>query len=75
VVLRVTETGEVRFGGQPIDLDTLSELLHRSFVDDAETEIVLAFAHGAPSAIIGNVSDRAKAVGLHRVSVQPLAAP
>jgi biopolymer transport protein ExbD len=71
VVLRVTAGGDVLFGGQPVDLDTVAELLRQSAADDPQTEVVLQFAHGAPPAVIAGIADRAKAAKLTRVSVLP----
>lgn len=72
LVLDVGASGDVRFGGQPVDADTLAELYRRSLANDAETEVVLRPDRATRKEVVTKLLDQARAAGFHRTSiVQP----
>ena len=68
-VVVVTADGTVTLGGQPLDTETLDDLLHRTFVDDATTEVIVKTRRSTPRARAVDVLDRAKAAGFSRMSI------
>jgi biopolymer transport protein ExbD len=75
VVFEVTATGGLLFASQPVDLDTVKELLHQSAGNDPGTEVVVVLGQGAPQDLVVTVTEAAEAAGLHRVSIKPKASP
>ncbi|MBX3156348.1 MAG: hypothetical protein KF773_10145 [Deltaproteobacteria bacterium] len=68
LVVLVDAAGRRMVGGNALDDDTLDGLLRLSFDDDAATSIVVQVRRGAPPRIVEAVLERARAIGLARVS-------
>jgi len=69
LVVSITDAGQYIVGGQVLDGATLDGLLRLCFTDDPDTEIVANATKRAPHAVVVDLFDRAKAVGLQRLSV------
>jgi len=69
LVLGMTREGQATLGGQQLDADTVDELLRRSLADDRETEVIVNVVAGTPNDAMVRLIDRAKAAGVHRVSI------
>jgi biopolymer transport protein ExbD len=69
LVVSINDAGQSIVGGQVLDGATLDGLLRLCFTDDPDTEIVANATRRAPHAAVVDLFDRAKAVGLQRLSV------
>ena len=70
VAIVVDAKGAAMIGGQPVDNDSLKQLLKMSYDDDHDTEVVVHAAKGVPPARIVEILDVAKGVGLVKASFQ-----
>ncbi len=66
IVIRVTKAGHTIVGGKKLDAPALDALLKSAFDDDAETAIVIKEDRKVPTGAVGDVIDRAKAIGLSK---------
>ena len=69
LVVVIDANGRRMVGGNTLDDDTLDGLLKLSFDDDKDTSILVQARAGAPQAVVTAVVDRARTIGLARVTV------
>jgi hypothetical protein len=69
LVIMLDAAGTAHIGGQPVDDTMLDQLMKMSFDDDHETEVIVRAPRETPQAAVVNVLDRAKAAGLHRMTL------
>ena len=69
LVIVLDPSGQKLIGGNAVDDSTLDGLFRLSFEDDADTAIVIKASRATPQRAVNQVLDRAKAAGLHRVSM------
>ena len=70
VVIVVDAKGTAMIGGQPVDDDSLKQLLKSSYDDDHDTEIAVHAAKGVKQGRIVEILDVARGVGLVKASFQ-----
>jgi biopolymer transport protein ExbD len=66
IVIRVTKAGHTIVDGKKLDATALDALFKSAFVDDTETAIVIKQDRKVPTGAVGDVIDRAKAIGLSK---------
>jgi biopolymer transport protein ExbD len=64
VIVRVTSTGETVVDGKRLDAAALTALFTSTFAEDPDTQILIHSDRKVPVGAVGDVIDRAKAVGL-----------
>ena len=70
VVIVVDAKGTAMIGGQPVDNDSLKQLLKMSYDDDHDTEVAVHAAKGVSQGRIVEILDAAKGVGLVKASFE-----
>jgi biopolymer transport protein ExbD len=63
IVIRVTNKGKTFVGDQALTADTLDSLLKSTFAEAPATKIVISQDRNVPTGAVGDVIDRAKAIG------------
>ena len=69
LVIVITSTGATTVDGRAFDDATLDGALRYNFTRDHEAEIVIKTQRGAPHDAVIKLLDRAKATGLHRITI------
>ncbi len=64
VVIRVTRKAATIVEGKQLTADALETLLKTAFAEDPETPIVISEDRNVPTGVVGDLIDRAKAIGL-----------
>lgn len=69
LTLNIAPTGEVVLGGRQLEASEVDDMLRAAFEHGADTEVVIAVAKGAPQQAVVKLLDRARAIGLHRLTI------
>lgn len=63
VVIRVTKKGATLVGGKRVTAEALDALLKATYAEDPATKIVISEDRNVPTGVVGDLIDRAKAIG------------
>lgn len=63
IVIRVTRKGTTIVDGKPVNTAALESLLKAAFAEDPKTKIVIHEDRKVPTGVVGDLLDRAKAIG------------
>ncbi len=69
LVIAIAASGDITIDGEPIADADLDARLQAIYQADHQAELTVQLAHGAPRALLVGIFDRAKAVGLKRLSI------
>ena len=69
LVIAIAASGDTTIDGEPIADADLDARLQAIYQADHQAELTVQLAHGAPRALLVGIFDRAKAVGLKRLSI------
>ncbi len=66
ITIRVTKKGATIVDGKPMKAEALDEMLKAVFAEDPDTKIVINEDRHVPTGVVGELLDRAKAIGFSK---------